>query len=355
MRAINFCAGPCTLPLPVLEEAAAEFVDYAGSGMSLIEMSHRSPEYDAVHEQALERVRRLFSVPEDFEILFLQGGATLQFAMVPLNLLGEGQTAGYIESGSWGKKALADATHHGEVYSAWNGSEGNFTRMPAPGELDIRPGSRYLHVTSNETIHGVRMTEWPETDVPLVGDMSSDYLTRAIPWERFDAVYGGAQKNLGPAGLTIVFVRRAALETANRDLAAYLRWDIHADKNSLYNTPPVFAIYMMSKVLGWIETEGGLEAMEKAAEARARVLYDAIDGSDGYYQNPIDPPSRSLMNVVFRLPDEESEARFLAEATEQRFVNLKGHRSVGGIRASMYNAMPMSGVEALASFMDSFR
>ena len=355
MRAINFCAGPCTLPLPVLEEAAAEFVDYAGSGMSLIEMSHRSPEYDAVHEQALERVRRLFAVPDDFEILFLQGGATLQFAMVPLNLLGEGQVAGYVESGSWGKKALADAAHHADVYSAWNGSETSFTRMPAPGEIEIRPGSRYLHVTSNETIHGVRMTEWPETDVPLVGDMSSDYLTRSIPWERFDAVYGGAQKNLGPAGLTIVFVRRAALDTANQNLAAYLRWDIHADKNSLYNTPPVFAIYMMSKVLGWIEAQGGMEAMEKAAEARAQVLYDAIDGSGGYYRNPIDPPSRSLMNVVFRLPDEESEARFLAEATAQRFVNLKGHRSVGGIRASMYNAMPMSGVEALASFMDSFR
>ena len=355
MRAVNFCAGPCTLPLPVLEEAAAEFVDYAGSGMSLIEMSHRSPEYDAVHEQALDRVRRLFAVPDDFEILFLQGGATLQFAMVPLNLLGEGQTAGYIESGSWGKKALADATHHGDAYSAWSGADSRFTRMPRQDEIEIRPGSRYLHVTSNETIHGVRMTEWPETDVPLVGDMSSDYLTRSIPWERFDAVYGGAQKNLGPAGLGIVFVRRTALDTANKDLAAYLRWDIHADKNSLYNTPPVFAIYMMSKVLGWIEAQGGMAAMEKAADARAQVLYDAIDGSDGYYRNPIDPPSRSVMNVVFRLPDEESEARFLAEATERHFVNLKGHRSVGGIRASMYNAMPMSGVEALASFMDDFR
>jgi phosphoserine aminotransferase len=355
MRAVNFCAGPCTLPLPVLEEAAAEFVDYGGTGMSLIEMSHRSPEYDAVHTEALERVRRLFAVPDDFEILLLQGGATLQFAMVPLNLLDEGAIAGYVESGSWGKKALSDATHHGTVYSAWSGQESGFTRMPTTEEAEIRPGSRYLHVTSNETIHGVRLTEWPETDVPLVGDMSSDYLTRPIPWERFDAVYGGAQKNLGPAGLTIVFVRRAALERSNRDLAAYLRWDIHADKNSLYNTPPVFAIYMMSKVLGWIEAEGGLPAMEKAAEARAGLIYRVIDESDGYYRNPIDPPSRSLMNVVFRLPDEEREARFLAEAQARHFVNLKGHRSVGGIRASMYNAMPMSGVEAFASFMESFR
>lgn len=355
MRAVNFCAGPCTLPLPALQEAQAEFVDFKDSGMSLIEMSHRSPEYEAVHTDAIDRLRRLLSVPDEFEVLLLQGGASLQFAMVPLNLL-EGETpAGYVVSGSWGKKALADATHHGGAYAAWDGASHSFTRMPASDEIDVWPGSRYLHVTSNETIHGVRMVEWPDTDVPLVGDMSSDYMSRPIPWERFDVVYGGAQKNLGPAGLTVVFVRRATLEGTRRDLAAYLRWDIHADKNSLYNTPPVFAIYMMGKVLAWVESEGGLPAMENAARARADRIFRVIDESDGYYRSPVDPASRSLMNVVFRLPDEDSEARFLAEAEQRGFLNLKGHRSVGGIRASMYNAMPMSGVEALASFMDSFR
>lgn len=355
MRAVNFCAGPCTLPLSVLEEAQAEFVDYAGTGMALIEMSHRSPEYDLVHNETLDLVRTLFAVPEDFEILLLQGGATLQFAMVPLNLLSDGGSAGYVVSGSWGSAAFKDATHHGDVHNAWDGSDSGFTRMPAADEIEIRPEWRYLHVTSNETIGGIRMTEWPDTDVRLVGDMSSDYLSRAIPWERFDVVYGGAQKNLGPAGLAIVFVRRSVLAETNRDLAAYLRWDVHADKNSLYNTPPVFAIYMMGKTLKWIQSQGGLAAMEAAAQARAGLVYGAIDASDGYYRSPVDPAARSLMNVVFRLPDEDSEARFVSEAKDRQLLSLKGHRSVGGIRASLYNAMPMSGVEALASFMESFR
>jgi phosphoserine aminotransferase len=343
------------LPLPALEEAQAEFIDFEGRGMSLIEMSHRSPEYDEVHNQALALVRELFAVPEEFEILFLQGGASLQFAMVPLNLLPAGASAGYVVSGSWGKKAYEDAVHHGDAYPAWDGAAGKYTSMPEPGEVEVRPGSRYLHVTSNETIHGIRMTDWPDTEVQLVGDMSSDFLSRSIPWERFDVIYGGAQKNLGPAGLTIVFVRKATLADTNRDLAGYLRWDIHADKNSLYNTPPVFAIYMMGKTLSWIKSQGGLAGMEAAAAARAGLVYRTIDESDGYYRSPVDPAARSLMNVVFRLPDEESETRFVAEAKQRQMLNLKGHRSVGGIRASLYNAMPMSGVEALASFMESFR
>jgi phosphoserine aminotransferase len=355
VRAVNFCAGPCTLPLSVLEEAQAEFVDYAGTGMALIEMSHRSPEYDAVHNETLDLVRSLFAVPDEFDILLLQGGATLQFAMVPLNLLSDGGSAGYVVSGSWGSAAFKDAAHHGDVHNAWDGSESGFTRMPAADEIEIRPEWRYLHVTSNETIGGIRMTEWPDTDVRLVGDMSSDYLSRPIPWERFDVVYGGAQKNLGPAGLAIVFVRRSVLAETNRDLAAYLRWDIHAEKNSLYNTPPVFAIYMMGKTLKWIQSQGGLAAMEAAAQARSGLIYEAIDASDGYYRSPVDPAARSLMNVVFRLPDEDSEARFVSEAKDRQLLSLKGHRSVGGIRASLYNAMPMSGVEALASFMESFR
>lgn len=355
MRATNFCAGPCTLPQTVLEEAQAEFVDFADSGMSLIEMSHRSPQYDEVHNEALGLVRSLFQVPNEFEVLFLQGGASLQFSMVPLNLLHEGAPAGYVVSGSWGKKALEDATHHGAAYAAWSGQDDGFTRMPASSDVEVRPGSRYLHVTSNETIHGIRMVEWPETAVPLVGDMSSDYLSRSIPWDRFDVVYGGAQKNLGPAGLAIVFVRRATLDNTNRDLGGYLRWDIHADKNSLYNTPPVFAIYMMGKTLKWIDGQGGLSAMEAAAGQRADLIYRAIDESGGYYRSPVDPAARSHMNVVFRLPDEDAETRFVGSAAERGMLNLKGHRSVGGVRASLYNAMPMSGVEELASFMGSFR
>ena len=354
MRAINFSAGPCTLPLAVLEEAQDELVDYRGRGMSLLEMSHRSPEYEAVHNEALDLSREIFGAPDEFAILFLQGGASLQFAMVPLNLLGPGQQAGYLASGAWGTKALEDAGHHGKAYAAWDGADSGYTTMPGPEDIEVRDNTRYLHVTSNETIHGTRLSEWPN-EARLVADMSSDYISRAIPWDRFDLVYGGAQKNLGPAGLTIVFVRHSVLEETNRDLASYLRYDIHAAKNSLYNTPPVFAIYMTGKTLKWIQRQGGLRAIEKAAQARSDLIYDVIDGSDGYYRGPVQPGSRSHMNVVFRLPSEEDEARFLEEAVARNMLNLRGHRSVGGLRASLYNAMPMEGVEALASFMSTFR
>ncbi len=354
MRAINFSAGPCTLPLSVLEEAQNELVDYQGRGMSLLEMSHRSPEYQAVHNEALALSRAVFGAPDDFAVLFLQGGATLQFAMVPLNLLGPGQQAGYIASGAWGNKALEDAVHHGKAYAAWDGTESDFTRMPVPSEIEIKDDTRYLHVTSNETIHGTRLNEWPGS-ARLVGDMSSDYMSRTIPWDRFDVVYGGAQKNLGPAGLTIVFIRHSVLEDTNRDLASYLRYDIHAAKDSLYNTPPVFAIYMTGKTLKWIERQGGLASIEKAAQAKSDLIYDVIDGSDGYYRGPVHPDSRSHMNVVFRLPTEDDEARFLNEANAKHMLNLRGHRSVGGLRASLYNAMPMEGVEALASLMGTFK
>ncbi len=354
MRAVNFSAGPCTLPLSVLEEAQAEFVDYQGRGMSLLEMSHRSPAYEEVHNEALQLCKDIFGAPDQFDVLFLQGGATLQFAMVPLNLLTPGRRAGYIASGAWGVKALEDAGHHGEVYTAWNGADFDFARMPQPEEIEIRDQTRYLHVTSNETIHGTRLSQWPD-GARLVADMSSDYMTRAIPWQHFDLVYGGAQKNLGPAGLTIVFVRKSVLENTNRDLASYLRYDIHAAKNSLHNTPSVFAVYMMGKTLKWIQSQGGLDMMEKAAKAKSDLIYDAIDDSDGYYQAPVHPDSRSHMNVVFRVPTDEDQARFLAEAEAQHMLNLRGHRSVGGLRASLYAAMPMEGVERLADFMSTFR
>ena len=355
MRVHNFCAGPCTLPLSVLEEVRSELLDYRGSGMSVIEMSHRSPEYEAVHEEALALFRENYVVPDDFSILFLQGGATLQFAVVPMNLLREGERAGYVRSGTWGKGALKDAAAWGEAYAAWDGEPFSFTRMPSDDELGLRPDTRYLHVTSNETIEGIRMARFPDVEVPLVGDMSSDYLSRPIPWDRFDLVYGGAQKNLGPAGLAVLVVRTSLLEGMNTDLPSYLRLEAHAGKNSLLNTPPMFAIYVTGKTLRWMRDQGGVAAMEERAARRSGSVYGAIAESDGFYRSPVEPAHRSHMNVVFRSPSDELDAAFLKGAEQEGLVNLKGHRSVGGIRASIYNAMTDEGVDALVGFMAAFR
>jgi phosphoserine aminotransferase len=355
VRVHNFCAGPCTLPLAVLEEVQSELLDFRGSGMSVIEMSHRSPEYEEVHEETLALFRENYAVPEDFSILFLQGGATLQFAIVPMDLLREGARAGYVRSGTWAKGALKDAATWGDAYAAWDGEPVSFTRMPSDDELAIEPGTRYLHITSNETIEGIRMAEFPVVEVPLVADMSSDYLSRPIPWERFDLVYGGAQKNLGPAGLAVVVVRTALLEDMNPDLPNYLRLEAHAAKNSLMNTPPMFAIYVMGKMLRWMRDLGGVAAMEERAARRSGSVYDAVEASDGFYRTPVEPAHRSHMNVVFRSPSDELDAAFLKGAEQEGLVSLKGHRSVGGIRASIYNAMTDEGVDALVRFMAAFR
>jgi len=354
-RVFNFSAGPSTLPLEVLSEVQQEFVDYQGSGMSLVEMSHRGSHFMAVHEEAKALARRVAGCGEEFEILFLQGGATLQFSMVPMNFLAEGAGAGYVDSGSWAKGAIADAKCYGDVYVAWDGQAHGYTRMPSSDEIAIRGGTRYLHITSNETIGGIRYPEWPDVSVPLIADVSSEYMARPIPWDRVDLVYGGVQKNLGPAGLAVVYIRKSVVAGLNRALGRYLRYDVHVDKDSMFNTPPVFAVYMLGKVLKWIEANGGLEAMEEAAARKAGLLYEAIDGSGGYYRSPVDEACRSHMNVVFRLPDETLEGRFLKEAAARGMVNLKGHRSVGGVRASLYNAMPEAGVRALADFMAAFR
>ncbi len=353
-RVHNFCAGPCTLPLEVLEEAQSEFVEYGGTGMSLIEMSHRAKEYDDVHHEAMRLAREVYEAPDEFGVLFIQGGATLQFAMVPMNLLTAGNKGAYVDSGSWGTAAIRDGSPHGDIYTAWDGSRHEYTRMPRSAEIELKPGTRYLHVTSNETIGGIRMTEWPEVDVPLVADMSSDYISRRIPWDKFDLIYGGAQKNLGPAGMAVVFVRKAVLEQTNRGLASYLRYDVHHDKESLFNTPPVFAIYMVGKVLKWMQAKGGLDAIEREAAEKSGLLYEVIDESN-YYHCPVAEENRSHMNVVFRLPDEGLEKKFLAEADAAELLNLKGHRSVGGCRASLYNALPRRSVEVLATFMRDFR
>lgn len=352
MRVHNFGAGPCALPSEVLEEVCDEFPEYRDSGMTVIEMSHRSDDYDVIHEEAKDLARRVSGAPDDFEILFLQGGATLQFAMVPMNFLREGDRAGYVVSGSWGKKALADAANLGG-YSAWDGTHTGYTTMPAPGEVEVHPGTRYLHVTSNETIGGIRLVEPLDVDVPLVTDMSSDYLARPIDWDRHDLVYGGVQKNLAPAGLALVFIRRSAVED-RPDLGTYLRYTTHVEGNSLANTPPMFQIYVMGKVLAHLDERGGVAGLEKRSEEKSRLVYDAIEASDGFYRSPVDPAVRSHTNVVWRLPSEELEKQFVLEATERGMVGLKGHRSVGGIRASLYAATEIPSVEALVEFMGEF-
>lgn len=354
MRAHNFGAGPCALPLDVLEEVRDELTDFSGTGMSLIELSHRSKPYEAVHMATLASLRRVAAVPDEFDILFIQGGATLQFAMVPMNLLGPSDQAGVVVSGSWGKKAFSDGSKHGSLVAAWDGAPSGYTTMPAPGEIDIDPSWRYLHVTTNETIGGIRMVDFPDTDVPLVADMSSEYLSRPIEWDRYDLIYGGVQKNLAPAGMAVVFVRKSVVDSPANDLANYLRYDFHAAADSLGNTPPMFAIYVMGKVLDRLEQRGGVDALQQRSAAKSAAVYDVIDGSDGFYRSPVDPAVRSHMNVVFRLPSEDLESEFVASAAEHNLIGLKGHRSVGGCRASLYAALEMESVETLVSFMEDF-
>ena len=354
-RSINFSAGPCTLPLEVLEEAREEFLDFAGMGASVIEVSHRSAEFIAVQEDAMRAARAVAGAPDDFSVLFVQGGATLQFGMVPMNLLAGDRVAAIAVTGSWSKKAAVDGAHHGDLRVAWDGADEGYVRMPSDDELDVPEGARYLHICSNETSGGIRFPEFPDVGTPLVVDMSSEFLARRIPWHLVDVVFGGVQKNLGPAGMAVVFVRTSILEETARDLAAYLRFDTHADKDSMYNTPPVFTVWMTGKVLRWMEARGGTPAIERDAASKAAAIYGVIDESDGWFRSPVEPAHRSHMNIVWRLPSDELEAAFLAASKERGMLGLKGHRSVGGIRASVYAAMPAEGVDALVDLMRTFR
>lgn len=354
-RVYNFCPGPCTLPLEVLEETQSELVNYKNSGMSIVEHSHRGPEYDEVHNETIELVRELLRVPEEFSILLIQGGATMQFAMVPMNLLANSQTAAYVNSGHWAKLALKDAQIYGNTYVAWDGAEENYSRTPRADEISLQPDTEYLHITTNETIGGVRTFDWPDLGVPLVGDMSSDFMSRHIPWDQMGVAYGGAQKNIGPSGVALVIVRKSLMQIAKRELPAALDFRSYHNSDSRFNTPPVFPIYVAGKVLKWYKERGGVEAFEKTSITKSGHIYEAIDASGGFYDCPISGESRSRMNVVFRLPSPELESKFLEQAESRGLVNLKGHRSVGGMRASIYNSMPMEGAETLASFMDEFR
>ena len=352
-RTWNFSAGPGAIPLPVLEQARDELLELPGAGASILEISHRSPAFEAVIDEAEANLRDLLDVPPTHRVLFLQGGASLQFSMAPMNLLR--RRAAYVVTGSWGRKAVAEARRHGEVDVVWDGGDAGYSTVPErlePGAAD------YLHVTSNETIEGVEFPAGfePSGDVPLVCDGSSDFLSRPIPLDRYGLLYAGAQKNAGPAGLAVALLREDLLEHLPDGLPTMLDYRTFTEHRSLYNTPPVFAVYVLLLVTRWLRDDvGGLERMHAANREKAALLYEAIDASEGFYRGHAAPEARSLMNVTFRLPDEERERAFVSEASSNGLAELRGHRSVGGIRASIYNAMPTEGVRELRAFMDAFR
>lgn len=354
-RTWNFYAGPAVLPPAALERAKADIPNWAGTGMSVMETSHRSAGYDAVHHEAISLMKGLLRLDDDHEVLFIQGGASLQFAMLPMNFIPEGGTADYVITGSWSQKAIKEAKIVASARAAASGEDNGFTRIPEPSAYDLDPQAAYVHLTSNNTIKGTQFHSFPDTaGVPLVADMSSDILWRPFDANRFHLIYAGAQKNIGPSGVTIVIIRKSWLEKANGNLPTMLRYATFVEKESLYNTPPTFAIYMVRNVLEWVRDEGGLEAMERRNRAKGDRLYGVIEAHPTFYSCPVEKSSRSYMNVVFRLPNEELEAKFVAETKAADMVGLKGHRSVGGCRASIYNAMPQEGVDALAAFMEEF-
>ncbi|MEP6390209.1 MAG: 3-phosphoserine/phosphohydroxythreonine transaminase [Halioglobus sp.] len=352
-RSFNFCAGPAALPERVLEIARDDMLDWHGTGLSLMEMSHRSPEVVGVAQAAEQSLRRLLSISDDYAVLFMQGGASTQFASVPLNLAADRGAVEYVNTGQWSKKAIAEARRYADVNVVASSEESNFSKIPALGDWNVRAGSHYLHYTPNETIGGVEFFWAPEVGMPLVADMSSTILSRPINVSDFGVIYAGAQKNIGPAGLTLVIVRRDLLGRASDLCPAMLNWQVADENESMYNTPPTFALYLAGLVFAWLEEQGGLSAMEEINRRKAEKLYAAIDDSD-FYANPVEVQSRSLMNVPFTLADAELDKTFLQQAELSGLLNLKGHRSVGGMRASIYNAVSEDAVDALISFMRDF-
>ena len=353
-RVFNFSAGPAMLPLEVLQQAQAEMQDWRGSGMSVMEMSHRGKEFMSIAQQAEADLREIMAIPSNYKVLFLQGGATTQFAMVPMNLLGGKTSADYLCTGAWGKKAIKEAKRYCQVNVIADTSESKFTTVPAADSLSFSNDAAYVHYTPNETIHGVEFPYVPDTgDIPLVADMSSTILSRPIDVSRFGIIYAGAQKNIGPAGLTVVILREDLIGDAGETVPEMLNYQIHADNESMYNTPPTYGWYLAGLVFDWIKKQGGLAAIAEINQRKANKLYAAIDNSD-FYANPVEPHCRSWMNVPFTLADAELDAAFLAGAKEAGLVTLKGHRSVGGMRASIYNAMPEAGIDVLVEFMAHF-
>jgi len=356
-RVFNFSAGPATLPLPVLEQVQRDLVALPDVGMSILEISHRSSAFESILAQAEADMRALAGIPSNYRVLFLQGGASLQFSMVPMNLLSPGATADYLDSGSWAAKAIDEARKVGSVNVAGSTKADKYVRIPAQADLTLTAGAAYVHMTANNTIEGTEWKDLPQVgDVPLVSDTSSDMFSRPLDVGRHALIYAGAQKNMGPAGLTVVIVRDDLLERSRARasvLPTMLNYAVHADNQSLYNTPPVVAVYVLGLVMKWLTTQGGLAGIEKANRRKAAKLYAEIDRT-GFYRGTAQADSRSMMNVTFRLPSEELEAKFVKESAAAGFDGLKGHRAVGGMRASIYNAFPEAGVDALVSFMSEF-
>ena len=356
-RAHNFNAGPSILPLPVLEQAQKELIDFKGTGMSVMEISHRSKEFETVIAEAEQDLRTLMGIPGNYKVLFLQGGATLQFAMIPMNLRPAGASADYVVTGSWSKSALKEAQKLGTTKSAFSAEADNFKRLPKQDELKLDPQAAYLYFTSNETIHGVEFTQEPvpPAGVPLFVDTSSDFISRPMDVNKYGLIYAGAQKNAGPAGVVVTIIREDLLERVPANLPAMLDYKVQVAGGSMHNTPPCFAIYMVGLVFKWALNLGGLPEVQRRNEAKANVVYKAIDESGGFYKGHAEPGSRSKMNITFRLPTEELENSFASEAKKQNMIGLKGHRSVGGLRASTYNALPIESAQALAGFMQEFQ
>lgn len=354
-KIFNFSAGPAILPVPVLAEAQREMLDLGGIGMSVMEISHRSKHFEAILQAAENGLRTLLSIPENYKVLFLQGGATLQFSMVPMNFLAAGETADYVITGAWGKKALKEAKRCGNANVVVTTAEGGFKSVPGADTLNFSPGAKYIHYTSNETIEGVEFKyELDGGGIPVVCDASSNILSKPLDIEKYALIYAGAQKNIGPSGVTVVIIRDDLIAAVPENQHSLLDYRLLAENDSMLNTPNTWGIYLISLVCEWLKGEGGLAAMEAKNEEKASILYNAIDGSDGYYTGHADADCRSLMNVTFRLPSEDLEKKFCGEATAAGLDGLKGHRSVGGIRASIYNAFPRAGVERLVEFMQDF-
>jgi phosphoserine aminotransferase len=355
-RAYNFNAGPSALPISVLEKAQEELIDFRGTGMSVMELSHRSKAYEEVHNQAIDSLKELLSIPDTHEVLFLQGGASLQFSMIPMNFLQSGKKAGYVMTGSWSEKAFTEAKLFGDVYHAASTKEGNYRSIPTLDQLKYDPSDAYLHLTSNNTIYGTQWKDFPDTgDVPLIADMSSDILSKPIDVSKFALIYAGAQKNLGPSGVTVVIIRKDLLEQANTNIPTMLKYSTHSKNNSLYNTPPTFGIYMLGEVLNWARELGGLSAIAELNDKKANLIYETIDTSNGFYIGHAEPDSRSLMNLTFNLASKDLEKKFLEQAKQEGFVGVNGHRSIGGCRVSAYNAVPVEACKAFKEFMIQFQ
>ena len=355
-RVVNFNPGPAALPLEVLKKIQEELLDYLGTGMSILESSHREKEFEAINDQTIALVREVLGLSPDYQVLFIGGGASTQFALVPMNFINVGQTAAYVDTGEFANKALKECQIVAKAHIAFSSKEEKYRRVPKMSEIKYPENVAYLHICSNNTIEGTQFREFPDTgSVPLIADMSSDIASRQLDYKKFSLFYAGAQKNLGPAGVTLVVIRKDFLAKAKKGLPAILSYQTHADSKSLYNTPPVFAVYIMKLVLEWIKSKGGLAGIEKTNNAKKDLLYSAIDAAPDFYKGNAEKPSRSGMNVTMRLPTEDLESKFIAETKKEGLVGLKGHRSVGGIRFSIYNAVSLEDIQKTVDFMGRFR